>query len=153
MSRLPLSAALALAMLAVCVAAGAQQVYKWKDANGATHYSDTPPPAGANYDKVKINSNVATPVAATPASAASSMNNGGGGNDLGWNSMPLKAASDTPENRTKLCKQLDSNIALLNSKQPVTSGDAGTPQQNMGDVQRNQELATARAQKDQYCTN
>lgn len=153
MSRPSVSAALALAALAFCVAAGAQQVYKWKDANGATHYSDTPPPVGAKYDKLKINSNVATPADSTPASARSSSSSNAEGDDLGWNSMPLKAASDTPENRTKLCQQLDSNIALLNSKQPVTSGDASTPQQNMSDVQRNQELATARAQKDQYCTN
>jgi len=39
---------LVLACLFACVAMSAQAqsngVYKWKDARGVTHYSDTPPP-------------------------------------------------------------------------------------------------------------
>ena len=58
---------------------------------------------------------------------------------------------DTAANRAKLCKDLDHNIGLLSSDQPLTSGDASAPQQNMSDVQRRQELATARAQKQQSC--
>jgi hypothetical protein len=41
---------LALACLLACAAFGAQAqsnaVYKWKDARGVTHYSDTPPATG-----------------------------------------------------------------------------------------------------------
>ena len=41
---------LALACLLACAALNAQAqsngVYKWKDAKGVTHYSDTPPPDG-----------------------------------------------------------------------------------------------------------
>lgn len=41
---------LALACLLACAALAAQAqsngVYKWKDAKGVTHYSDTPPPDG-----------------------------------------------------------------------------------------------------------
>ena len=37
-----------LAVLALCLATAAtvqaQQVYQWKDKNGVTHYSDSPPP-------------------------------------------------------------------------------------------------------------
>ena len=45
---------LALACLLACIAFAAQAqsngVYKWKDAKGVTHYSDTPPPSGRYAD-------------------------------------------------------------------------------------------------------
>ena len=146
MPRLLVSAVFAAAALAVCASASAQ-VYKWKDANGTTHYSDVPPPVGSKYERVSVSSNVATPVAATPASPSStSIATAGAQSAQNTASTP-----DTPDNRAKLCKQLDSNIALLNSDQPVTAGDASTAQHDMGDVQRRQELATAQAQKKQYC--
>ena len=148
MPRLLVSALFAAAALAVC-ASGSAQVYKWKDANGTTHYSDVPPPAGSNYQKVNVGSNVATTVTPAPASTAAAA-------DASTKTTAPASAStthipDTADNRARLCKQLDSNIALLDSSQPLTSGDAGTPQQNMSDVQRRQELATAQAQKKQYC--
>ena len=150
MPRLTVAAVFALAVL-VLAAPVAAQVYKWKDANGTTHYSDAPPPTGSKYDKVNISSNVATPVTQTPVSAATS-------------AAPAKTAAsaqaakpagsmpDTPANRATLCKQLDSNIALLNSKQSLTAGDANSPQENMSDTQRQQQLATAQAQRKQYCS-
>lgn len=42
--KIPVFLLLSLATLAT--AAHAQTVYSWKDANGRTHYSDTPPPEG-----------------------------------------------------------------------------------------------------------
>jgi hypothetical protein len=144
MPRLLVSALLASAALAVCVSAPAQ-VYKWKDANGTTHYSDVPPPAGSNYQKVNVSGNVATEVTPAPASTAAEA-------PAKTGAQPASASTgrmpDTTENRAKLCKQLDSNIALLNSKQAVTAGNGG---QNLSDTQRQQELATAQAQKNQYC--
>lgn len=45
---------LALACLLACASFTAQAqsngVYKWKDARGVTHYSDTPPPSGRYRD-------------------------------------------------------------------------------------------------------
>ena len=39
---------LRLVLLLLCAAGAAQaQMYKWKDAKGVTHYTDTPPPSGA----------------------------------------------------------------------------------------------------------
>ncbi|HJU07985.1 MAG TPA: DUF4124 domain-containing protein [Rhodanobacteraceae bacterium] len=150
MPRLLVSAVLAVAALAACASASAQ-VYKWKDANGTTHYSDVPPPTGSKYQKVNVSSSVATTVAPAPASTAVAAD------ASAKTAAPASASTarvpDTADNRAKLCKQLDSNIALLNSDQPLTSGDASTPQQNMSDVQRRQELATAQAQKKQYCSS
>ena len=41
-------------LLSAAVAVPAQaQMYKWKDAKGVTHYTDTPPPASAKKAEVK----------------------------------------------------------------------------------------------------
>lgn len=152
MPRLP-PFVFAVAALALAVSASAQ-VYKWKDAKGVTHYSDSAPPSGVEYQKVQINSNTATAVVATPASSASAAAAAAGAKTA-QAAQPAPASTaripDTAANRAKLCKDLDQNIGMLGSDKPLTSGDASSPQQNMSDVQRRQELATARAQKQQYC--
>lgn len=151
MSRLP-AFVFAAAALALAASAGAQ-VYKWKDAKGVTHYSDSAPTTGVEYQRVKISSGASTPVTAAPASGATGTSPPPGA-AAATQPAPASTAKipDTAANRAKLCKDLNNNIGLLSSDQPLTSGDAGTPQQNMDDVQRRQELATARAQKSQYCT-
>lgn len=47
--------AVGVAMLAAAATAGAQQMYKWVDAKGVTHYSDTPPPP-ASQKQVQVKS-------------------------------------------------------------------------------------------------
>ncbi|MDE2226058.1 MAG: hypothetical protein KGJ46_12370, partial [Xanthomonadaceae bacterium] len=59
---------------------------------------------------------------------------------------------DTASNRAELCKQLGSNISLLQSKQPVVTGGNGK-QEVMSDNAREAQLATARAQQGQYCSS
>ena len=50
----------------------AQAVYTWKDDKGVTHYSDSPPPAGA---KKKVVKTAADPVAsATPVADVKAAN-------------------------------------------------------------------------------
>ena len=153
MPRLP---AFVFAAAALALAASADaQVYKWKDAKGVTHYSDSAPAAGVEYQKVQISSNTATAIVATPASPASTTAAASAAKAAQPATQPAPASTakipDTAANRAKLCKDLDRNIGMLDSDQPLTSGDASAPQQNMSDVQRRQELATARAQKQQYC--
>ena len=41
---LPLAAVLLLSLASAPALAEQQRVYQWKDANGVTHYTDTPPP-------------------------------------------------------------------------------------------------------------
>lgn len=47
--------AIGVALLAAAATAGAQQMYKWVDARGVTHYSDVPPPP-AQQKKVQVRS-------------------------------------------------------------------------------------------------
>jgi glutaredoxin len=54
-TTLLMTASCAALLAAAAGNALAQQVYKWKDAKGVTHYSDTPPPAG-EQKKVQVKS-------------------------------------------------------------------------------------------------
>src|SRR5690606_41550992 len=63
--RLILAALLATGLVAL--PAAAQEPYQWKDANGVTHYSDTPPPAGAEHSVRHISHTGAARRAASPA--------------------------------------------------------------------------------------
>lgn len=150
-----LFAATAIGLSIVCFAgfANAQQIYKWKDASGVMHFSQTPPANGAHYTKMQLSSETAA-AARPPAPDTSAP--GRDGPDTA--APPPRSADrttrpDTPSNRASLCKQLGSNISLLQGKQPVvTAGDNGK-QQVMSDSAREQQLATARSQQAQYCSS
>ncbi|HET9818652.1 MAG TPA: DUF4124 domain-containing protein [Rhodanobacteraceae bacterium] len=136
-----------------CIAgfASAQQIYKWKDSSGVVHFSQTPPAHGAHYTKMHLTSepevSSTTPAPADNQSDANSEEKSATARRNGSKTTQ----PDTPSNRAELCKQLGSNIALLQSKNPVvTNGDNGEQQVMSGDA-REQQLATARAQQVQYC--
>jgi Domain of unknown function (DUF4124) len=139
----------AVAFVAAAASAQQSQVYRWKDSSGVTHFSQTPPADGANYTKVHLDnapdvSSNPTPApqgTATAPEADRQVRRDNGG------SQP-----NTPSNRARLCQQLNSNIALLQSKQPVVTSGANGSQQVMSDDAREQRLATARAQRTQYCS-
>jgi len=59
---------LAAALLLSCASAHAGQIYKWTDANGEVHYTDTPPP-GISVEPVHIEENVIQEGTPSPAGA------------------------------------------------------------------------------------
>jgi len=130
--------ALALLLIAPLVSA---QVYKWKDASGTVHYSETPPPAeGTKYKQVKP----AIDTPAAPAAAATA-------------AAPPAAApaqttmADTPDNRAKLCASLKTNLAALQGSAPVVMNQDGK-QTALDAAQRKQQADASQAQYQQYCT-
>ena len=147
-------AASVIGLSLACVAgfASAQQIYKWKDANGVIHFSQTPPSSSTHYTEMRLASQPDT-AAGTPASSNTESEN-----QNASEARPARPASggtqpDTPSNRAELCKQLSSNITLLQSKQPVVTDGSDGKQQVMSDNAREQQLANARAQQVQYCSS
>lgn len=149
-----LFAASAVGLSLACVAgfASAQQIYKWKDANGVIHFSQTPPTNNTHYTKMQLAGE--PDVSSNPPSPATEGTTGEGEpRPAPQAANPNETQPDTPSNRSALCKQLDSNIALLQGKQPVVTGGSGGNQQVMSDNAREAQLATARAQQVQYCSS
>lgn len=130
--------AVALLLMAPLVSA---QVYKWKDASGTVHYSQTPPPSSATkFKEVKPDTSVPpTPSASTAAPAAPAA------------AKPsTTTVADTPENRSKLCTSLQTNLSALQSTAPVVMQQDGK-QVALDDSARKQQASATQAQYQQYC--
>lgn len=138
---------IALALLLVAPLACAQ-VYKWTDAHGTVHYSETPPPTGTKYNQVSVNTGSSAPAGgnATPAASSSSS----ASTQSGGNSAPQGPVEDTPENRAKLCASLKTNISTLQGSGPVVMNNGGQ-QQLLNADQRKQQLDASQSQYGEYC--
>lgn len=134
---------IAVALLLLAPLAVAQQIYKWTDAKGTVHYSQSAPPEGTRFQQVKLTGGVessddtaaaqpATETAPPPAAA------------------PAGPVADTPDNRAKLCATLKSNLATLQGSGPVVMQENGKPAV-LDDTQRKQQIDSSNAQYQQYC--
>lgn len=108
----------------------AGEVYSWKDANGVTHYSQTPPPAGTRFEVRGIRDSGATqaPEAAQAAAVAA------------------------PEpGQSSHCDVARGNITALEGEGPVQQVAAdGTPTE-LDAQARSSQLELARAAVRAYC--
>lgn len=119
------------------------QAYKWTDAQGTVHYSESAPPAGTKFSRITTTGSV-EPIAAAPTQPPSEESADKPAE------APAKPMEDTPENRSKLCTSLKSNLDTLRSSGPVVMEQAGKPQA-LNDAQRQQQLATAQTQYGEFC--
>jgi cytoskeletal protein RodZ len=139
---------IALVLLLVAPLATAQ-VYKWTDAQGTTHYSETPPPVGTKYHQVEVNTGSDAPAdASSSSSSASSSSTSSQSSSDNSASQPV---ADTPENRAKLCASLKTNIGTLQGGGPVVMQGTGGQQQLLNADQRKQQLDASQLQYQQYC--
>lgn len=136
MQRIVLGVAIALAGLSGAHAQqAASEVYQWKDANGVTHYSQTPPAKGAYTQRAINNTGSAAPIAPTAAAATPT--------------ITATGASANPQ-----CTTARSNIATLEGKAAVqqdTDGD-GKPDKTLSDAERTSQMELAQAAVKAYCT-
>ena len=135
---------IALALLLLAPLASAQ-IYTWTDAGGTVHYAQAPPPEGTKYKEVKTSGSLQPQAAPAPVVAADS-----GGSSSEGSAEPPKPVTDTPENRSKLCTSLKSNLAALNGNAPVVMQVNGKTTA-LDDSQRKQQATTAQSQYQQYC--
>lgn len=107
---------LLVALLGLSAFAQANDLYKWTDDKGVTHYSDTPPPSQATASRIKVAPGVPSDVAATAAADASKAKDA--------TTSPPPGAAATPQD--KACEQARSNLNLLQSKYAVADA-SGKP--------------------------
>lgn len=110
--------------LVVALPASAAKVYQWKDAQGVTHYSDSPP-AGQEYKNRGQHQDTAPAPAATAA-------------------KPVVNAN---------CSNARSNLAVLQASTPVGIDEDkdGKPDRNLNDSERANRTQLAEAQIKTYC--
>lgn len=128
-----------LLLTAVCFSCwAAPQYYKWKDADGAVHYSDAPP-ANGKADRVSVHG-VHQPAA--PASGRS---------------QPASAASvgalDKAEAnyRKQSCLAAKNDLDTLRSGRLVVQGDDPSSATRMSEADREVAMKAAQSRVEQYC--
>ena len=105
--------------------AGAGEVYQWKDANGVTHFSQTPPSKG-QYQQRQIT------------------NRGAG--------VPQTAARAAAPQENAQCTAARANLATLKGSGPVHEADAeGKPGRALSDAERASQTELANAAIKAYC--
>lgn len=122
----PLPLLCCLLALASAAASASQQLYKWKDANGVTQYSQQPP-SGAQYETQRISSSGAPVTESAPAS---------------------DTAADPAE--SDRCKNARRNLDVLSGSTPVTQ-DTGKGPEILNDSQRSVQKQLAEAEIAAYC--
>ncbi|KAF1006681.1 MAG: hypothetical protein GAK28_02355 [Luteibacter sp.] len=134
---------LVFALLIVATPLAFAQAYKWKDAQGVTHFTDAPPPGKTKYETIKTPASDAAPAAsqantqAAPTEQADAATKGG--------------TQDTPSNRAKLCDQLRKNAEILHNEKVVTMDDGKGGTKQVDDATRQAELKKNQAQTTLYC--
>jgi len=145
-SRALISLVVAIGLLAGTVAM-AGTVYRWKDANGQSHYSQQPPDGVKKYETITSSGNAGATdddSAAAPATAAAS-----GKKDNG------SAGGMTPaqEQRQKNCKAARDNQTTLTQHATVNADVNGDGKLvTLNAAQHDQMLAEAKKQVDLYCS-
>ena len=123
----PFAVAIALLLVAAPGLAQQQRVYQWKDANGVTHYSQTPPPQGKFQSRSIYHREPAAD--GQPAAAGESV--------------------ESPQ-----CVTARKNIDLLMSgaKLQMDSDGDGKPDRDLSDTDREKQLQIAQTVSRVNCT-
>ena len=129
-SRGPLALLLPAVLAAATLASAplaAQQVYKWKDAAGVTHFTAEPPPKGQHYEAREVDHHEAVPLAAQATMV---------------NDDARPATNEDPG-----CATARSNLELLKgtAKVMVDSNGDGKPDKPLADADRAKQRALAEA--------
>lgn len=137
-----LPGALALAVMALPLSLSAQQIYRWKDANGNTHFTHTPPPNSDMLQKTLTPPSVPEP----PAMPVDSMAAEPGYASTGSSASSSREASPeiAPQINMAECQEARNQLKLLASGADVAHlGSDGKPVQLEG-AARAQEMQRLR---------
>jgi len=132
------------------MAAAAADVYKWTDAAGVVHYSDTEPAAQVNAQKLHL-FGAATSEVAPGATGGANAAEESGEDAAAKTKLPGTLASAV-QSAEKRCDQARTNLELLQSKFTVGLDSGGTGKAEVLDDQARQaQIAAAQTLIATYC--
>ena len=131
-----------LAILLSLAAHSADKVYKWKDANGVVHFTDTAPPQGTQFDNVQVKGGAAAITETKPEP--------GMGEPADSTDATQTAAASPDKAR---CDEAKGRVALLQSKSDVSMQQQDGKAARLSKEQRATELTVAQSQVTAYCGN
>jgi hypothetical protein len=144
----PLRLVLGGLALAVLVPAFAQTVYSWKDDKGVTHYSDSPPPAGAKKKEY-------TAPEATPTAQGAKVQPKAASTRAAVPAVDPAVVAQREKQREQACKQAQANLAILKGNLGIAVDKDGDGKNDMvlDAKQRQEETRNMQASVDANCGN
>ncbi|MDR6643915.1 MULTISPECIES: DUF4124 domain-containing protein [Luteibacter] len=139
MSMRLMPATIVLALLLTSAAATAQSVYKWTDAQGAVHYADQPPSAGATASTIRVKADARAPVASPVAMKDGDAPSSGA------------LAQAEAEARKRNCERARANLATLSSGALLVDGNDPASAKRLDAGQREAATRTAQTDIGNYC--
>jgi len=155
-----------LSLTLFSLSASAQEFYRWTDANGQLHVSQTPPPANVKYEVTTLQQlsrhqlQKTSPVPADNNRKIDGTNKTGATNNLAEQTQQLDQQVDALNQRaSELQQQLDKqrcdnarrNKTSLSRQAPVFQTDANGQQVFLDDEQRAVQLELADEEISRYC--
>lgn len=137
---------LVLSCFVVGAYAADQQVYKWTDAAGVVHFSDSPPPKDAkNVQLMRVSGgdrprSVDNPPNGEPGSNPAADANGG-----------ADAKTNPGDANARACATARNNLDILNSKMPVSVTGPDGKAVPLDDKARQAQIAVSNANIELYC--
>jgi hypothetical protein len=149
----------ALCVMSTVTAVSVQaQTYQWKDKNGRTVISDTPPPTSARSTKIGEAAPVAEPPSGTGKSAELPQTSSDKDLDFKKRQKEAKEKADkdakeqaTAAERREVCDRARRNLAALESSQTLATPDENGQRQLLDNSQREQEIERARKIMTETC--
>ena len=148
--------ALSLAAISFGLSNASAQTYKWKDANGHTVISDTPPPLSTKLQKTQTVMPESTPTApnasTTPKSVAEKeMDFKKRQQDVGDKADKARKEQEAAAEKKKNCESAQQAVNTLQSSRPVTTTNSKGERVAMDNSARQQELERARKIAEEAC--
>lgn len=128
----------AIAMVITGNSAQAQAVYKWQDAKGATHYTQTPPPVGAKSQMVEVKSRTNLQPLTITTIDATATNTGNKANP----GTQATSSQQKPKLKQEDCQTLKSTLDTLNSGRRLYEADAKGERAYLTEEQRAERIQT-----------
>jgi hypothetical protein len=134
-------------LLALCGGATAEQVYKWVDAQGVTHYSKLPP---SGQDATTVNT-PSPPAKASDHKPAPVADRGTDSAQAPIDAKVKKQVAEQEAQRQKYCEAQRNNLAQMEHNPRVRVEENGE-MRRIGEEERQQRMAESREAIRENCT-
>lgn len=141
--------ALSFALFGAVQSTGAAQIYTWKDKEGQTHYSDTPPSTG----EVKTLRG-APPVQHLPVTDEDADENDAAAVEADGTAEAaarLSREEQQEADRSRFCSQAQNQLNALKSGQRIARMNAAGEREFLSDAERAEETARLERQISEHC--
>jgi hypothetical protein len=142
-----------IALACAATVASAAEVYKWTDAGGVVHYSDTEPAAALNAQRLHVRGSGTTESGADGDAVRSADPAGADtGPQADAAALPGQKVVNGAESAARRCQQARANLELLQSNYPVGLDAAGNGKaEALGAAAREQQIRRAQSMIATYC--